>query len=170
MKRSSKAGKTALTSRRLHAAGQKAAGAKPDTQQSITTVALVGYFEGTDAMNPTLVLAFELIRAAAVDLAHFGHRDASSDLLRAAGKLGANINVEGIEGQGGDYPAIVPLLPSGIEASAPHITWNDKPMKAGEATVLLYTRLLEQMRLSGDSRKALLDDHAFYMPRIVKSS
>ena len=42
--------------------------------------------------------------------------------------------IRGIEGQGGDYPAIVPLLPSGVEASAPHITWNDKPMKDGEAT------------------------------------
>ncbi|MEM7170716.1 MAG: ectoine hydrolase DoeA [Pseudomonadota bacterium] len=42
--------------------------------------------------------------------------------------------IRGIEGQGGDYPAIVPLLPSGVEASAPHITWNDKPMKGGEAT------------------------------------
>ena len=42
--------------------------------------------------------------------------------------------IRGTEAQGGDYPAIVPLLPSGVEASAPHLTWNDKPMKAGEAT------------------------------------
>ncbi len=35
---------------------------------------------------------------------------------------------------GGDYPAIVPLLPSGADASAPHLTWDDKPMKAGEGT------------------------------------
>ena len=42
--------------------------------------------------------------------------------------------IRGIEGQGGDYPAIVPLLPSGVEASAPHLTWNDKPMRGGEAT------------------------------------
>ena len=40
----------------------------------------------------------------------------------------------GIEGHGGDYPAIVPLLPSGADASAPHLTWNDDPFKAGEAT------------------------------------
>ena len=37
-------------------------------------------------------------------------------------------------GVGGDYPAIVPLLPSGKDASAPHLTWNDWPMKAGEGT------------------------------------
>jgi ectoine hydrolase len=35
---------------------------------------------------------------------------------------------------GGDYPAIVPLLPSGAEASAPHLTWDDRPMRKGEAT------------------------------------
>ena len=40
----------------------------------------------------------------------------------------------GADGFGGDYPAIVPLMPSGADASAPHLTWDDKPMKAGEAT------------------------------------
>jgi hypothetical protein len=35
---------------------------------------------------------------------------------------------------GGDYPAIVPLLPSGTEASACHLTWDDKPLKKGEGT------------------------------------
>jgi len=37
-------------------------------------------------------------------------------------------------GFGGDYPAIVPLLPSGADASAPHLTWDDQPMKTGEGT------------------------------------
>ncbi|MDP3523343.1 MAG: ectoine hydrolase DoeA [Hoeflea sp.] len=37
-------------------------------------------------------------------------------------------------GFGGDYPAIVPLLPSGADASAPHLTWDDQPMKSGEGT------------------------------------
>ena len=40
----------------------------------------------------------------------------------------------GVDGFGGDYPAIVPLLPSGADASAPHLTWNDLPMKSGEGT------------------------------------
>jgi len=40
----------------------------------------------------------------------------------------------GVDGIGGGYPAIVPLLPSGADASAPHLTWDDKPMKAGEGT------------------------------------
>jgi len=39
-------------------------------------------------------------------------------------------------GAGGDYPAIVPLLPSGEAASAPHLTWDDQPMKSNEGTFL----------------------------------
>jgi ectoine hydrolase len=42
--------------------------------------------------------------------------------------------VRGVDGIGGDYAAIVPLLPSGADASAPHLTWDDKPMKSGEGT------------------------------------
>jgi ectoine hydrolase len=37
-------------------------------------------------------------------------------------------------GYGGDYAALVPLLPSGADASAPHLTWDDQPMKSGEGT------------------------------------
>ena len=37
-------------------------------------------------------------------------------------------------GAGGDYAAIVPLLPSGEAAAAPHLTWDDQPMKHGEGT------------------------------------
>ncbi|PDQ23046.1 ectoine hydrolase DoeA [Mesorhizobium sanjuanii] len=40
----------------------------------------------------------------------------------------------GVDGIGGDYPALVPLLPSGEDASAPHLTWDDKPMKPNEGT------------------------------------
>lgn len=42
--------------------------------------------------------------------------------------------IRGADGVGGDYPAIVPLLPSGKDASAPHLTWDDRPMRAGEGT------------------------------------
>ncbi len=38
------------------------------------------------------------------------------------------------EGVWGDYPAIVPLLPSGSDAAAPHLTWSSQPFKKGEAT------------------------------------
>lgn len=40
----------------------------------------------------------------------------------------------GVDDAWGDYPAIVPLLPSGVDASAPHLTWNGDELKRGEAT------------------------------------
>ena len=42
--------------------------------------------------------------------------------------------ITGVEGIGGDYPAIVPLLPSGDEAAAPHLTWDDQPMRNNQGT------------------------------------
>jgi len=35
---------------------------------------------------------------------------------------------------GGDYPAIVPLLPTGLDATAAHLTWDDKPLQPGAGT------------------------------------
>ena len=52
-------------------------------------------------------------------------------------ELVAEISRAGLIGVGedwGDYPAIVPLTPSGMDATAAHLTWNGAPMKAGEAT------------------------------------
>jgi len=42
--------------------------------------------------------------------------------------------IRGVDGFGGDYPAIVPLTPSGSDAAAPHLTWDDRPLKRGEGT------------------------------------
>ena len=38
-------------------------------------------------------------------------------------------SIRGTAEYGGDYPAIVPLLPSGTDAAASHLTWDDRPMK-----------------------------------------
>ncbi len=49
-------------------------------------------------------------------------------------ELVAEIYRTGIAGDGkngGDYPAIVPLLPSGAESAAPHLTWDDTPIESG---------------------------------------
>ncbi len=54
--------------------------------------------------------------------------DLAADIYEAA------LRFDGNDGFGGDYPAIVPLLPSGVDASAPHLTWNDEPLRAGEGT------------------------------------
>lgn len=44
--------------------------------------------------------------------------------------------ISGTEAYGGDYPAIVPLLPSGIKTSAPHLTWTDGTYNQGETVIL----------------------------------
>lgn len=46
----------------------------------------------------------------------------------------ASLRYDPALGFGGDYPAIVPLLPSGSDAAAPHLTWDDAPMQTGEGT------------------------------------
>ncbi len=42
--------------------------------------------------------------------------------------------IRGTQDAWGDYAAIVPLLPSGSDASAPHLTWDGRPFESGEAT------------------------------------
>ncbi|MPV39061.1 M24 family metallopeptidase [Georgenia subflava] len=37
---------------------------------------------------------------------------------------------------GGDYPSIVPMLPTGRRAGTPHLTWSDERLRAGEATTV----------------------------------
>lgn len=37
---------------------------------------------------------------------------------------------------GGDYPAIVPMLPSGGSSGVPHLTWSERPFTENEATVI----------------------------------
>lgn len=40
----------------------------------------------------------------------------------------------GADGNWGDYAAFVPMLPSGLDATAPHLTWDDRPFRKGEGT------------------------------------
>jgi len=54
--------------------------------------------------------------------------DLVADIYDAALRYDADTGV------GGEYPAIVPLLGSGADAAASHLTWDDKPMRAGEGT------------------------------------
>ena len=52
--------------------------------------------------------------------------DLVAEILRTA--------IGGTEEFGGDYSAFVPLLPTGEDASAPHLTWDDKPFESGAGT------------------------------------
>ena len=42
--------------------------------------------------------------------------------------------INGVGDDWGDYHAIVPMVPSGADASAPHLTWNGEELQRGEAT------------------------------------
>ena len=68
------------------------------------------------------------MHARIVELARPGLRkhELVAEILRT-GTLGAG-------GHWGDYPAIVPMAPSGLDATAPHLTWDDSPLQPGEAT------------------------------------
>ncbi len=44
--------------------------------------------------------------------------------------------IRGTEAFGGEYTSIVPMLPTGIATSTPHLTWSSEPFKDGEATIL----------------------------------
>ena len=44
--------------------------------------------------------------------------------------------VSGTADAGGDYPAIAPLLPTGVKSTAPHLTWSDDPYREDEGTVI----------------------------------
>ena len=62
----------------------------------------------------------EIAMQAAVDNLHAGVRqcDVVAEIYSA--------HLKGTKEFGGDYPAIVPLMPSGETAGAPHLTWTDK--------------------------------------------
>lgn len=81
---------------------------------------------------------------------------AEIDLMRGAGKIVSNAmriaidmmaeglpqhelvaaiwqaQIAGVPGIDGDYPAIVPMLPTGGAADTPHLTWTASPLVAGE--------------------------------------
>jgi Xaa-Pro aminopeptidase len=44
--------------------------------------------------------------------------------------------VSGTEEHGGDYPAIVPLLPAGERSTTPHLTWSDRRYREGDPVIV----------------------------------
>lgn len=54
--------------------------------------------------------------------------DAVADILAA--------QAMGTPAHGGDYTAIVPMLPTGEGAGTPHLTWSEEPFRSGEATII----------------------------------
>ncbi|HBW34192.1 M24 family metallopeptidase [Desulfosporosinus sp. BICA1-9] len=44
--------------------------------------------------------------------------------------------ISGTKTYGGDYSSIIPLMPSGIRTSTPHLSWTDGPYVDGESVIL----------------------------------
>ena len=72
----------------------------------------------------------EKVMQTAIDKVSPGVRqcDAVADILSA--------QTRGTAEYGGDYASIVPLLPTGIGSSAPHLTWSDEKFATGAGTIL----------------------------------
>lgn len=70
----------------------------------------------------------EKVMQTAIERAAPGVRknDLVADILHAG--------ITGVDEDWGDYPAIMPLTPSGLDATAAHLTWDGAPMREGEAT------------------------------------
>lgn len=66
----------------------------------------------------------------AVDALHVGVRqcDVAAEISHA--------QISGTEEFGGDYPAIVPLLPTGQRSTACHLTWTDEALEQGDLVII----------------------------------
>lgn len=64
--------------------------------------------------------------------------DAVSPGVRQCDAVAAiyHAQISGTEEFGGDYTAIVPMLPTGIGTSTPHLTWSDQHFTKGHGTIL----------------------------------
>lgn len=67
---------------------------------------------------------------AAVDTIAEGVRESDAAAAIYNGLIG------GPEGFGGDYPAIVPLMPSGDYTGTPHLSWSDRQFEAGDPVII----------------------------------
>jgi len=72
----------------------------------------------------------ERVMRVGIDMIEPGVRqcDAVAEILKA--------QIQGTDDFGGDYTSIMPMLPSGIGTSTPHLTWTDAPFVKGEGTIL----------------------------------
>lgn len=83
-------------------------------------------------MRQAGMVCSEAMRAA-IDTIDIGVRqcDAAAAISQA--------QITGTDQFGGDYPAIVPMMPTGAAADTPHLTWNQGTFISGEAVVVELT-------------------------------
>jgi ectoine hydrolase len=100
-----------------------------DSDELVNWVRAVKSPAEIDAMRVAAKIV-ERVMATAIDAVEAGVRqcDAAAEISRA--------QIQGLDEAGGEYPAIVPMLPTGAGTTTPHLTWSDQPFVEGEATVL----------------------------------
>lgn len=100
-----------------------------DATLLVNWVRIVKSDQEIEYMKKAAVLA-ELAMNAGIEMINEGVRecDVAAKILYA--------QVTGTEEFGGDYPAIMPLMPSGEKTSTPHLTWTDARYKNNESVIL----------------------------------
>lgn len=100
-----------------------------DSLELVNWIRLVKSSAEIDAMRAAADIASSAMRAA-VDTIQVGVRqcDAAAEITRA--------QIIGTPSHGGDYPAIVPMMPTGVAADTPHLTWSDDRFERNEAVIV----------------------------------
>lgn len=88
------------------------------------------------AVKSEAELAYMRKAARLVEVMHQRIRDVAEPGLRKCDLVAEiyDAALRGTDGFGGDYAAIVPMTPSGKDAAAAHLTWDDRPLVKGEGT------------------------------------
>ncbi len=100
-----------------------------DSQELVNWVRVIKSPAEQEMMRVAGAIA-ERVMATALDSVTPGRRqcDVVADIQHA--------QAAGTPTAGGDYPAVVPMLPTGQTAGTPHLTWSDLPFVVGEATTI----------------------------------
>jgi len=100
-----------------------------DSDELVNWVRLVKSDHEISRMRIAGTIAERAMQTALAEIAE-GRRqcDVAAEILAAQAR--------GTPEHGGDYPALVPMLPTGDSAGTPHLTWSDQPFVAGEATTV----------------------------------
>ncbi len=114
------------------AAHQNLVAALPDTEV-VDATGLVNWQRGVKSEQE---LVYMRRAARIVELMHDRIRELVEPGMRKCDLVGEiyRTAMSGTEEFGGDYAAFVPMLPTGADASAPHLTWDDKPFERGAGT------------------------------------
>ncbi|MGH8861788.1 MAG: M24 family metallopeptidase [Jatrophihabitantaceae bacterium] len=100
-----------------------------DSRELVNWVRVVKSDYELDQMRIAGTIAHHAMEVA-LEAIHVGRRqsDAVAEIVAAQAR--------GTAEHGGDYAAIVPMLPTGLGAGTPHLTWTDQRFVDGEATTI----------------------------------